>query len=431
MKYRTYTAYKKENASWFNEIPEHWECLSGKYIFNIKKKIAGCLGHDVLSITNKGIQIKDIESGGGQLSMDYSKYQLVKPGDFAMNQMDLLTGYVDISKYGGVISPDYRAFSLSTRVDQPRFFLYLLQLCYKEKLFFPFGQGSSQVGRWRLPRSSFNNFQYPVPPRKERESIVNFLDLKLLKIDGLLGKQERLIELLKEKRQSIISHVVTKGLNSKSKMKPSGLKWLGEIPLSWHVIPFKKLFKSKVDYRGRTPEKIEDGVQLITAKNIKDNSINYSISREYISKESYLEVMKRGRITKGDILFTTEAPLGNVALIDRTDVALAQRIIKFSCKDEYINEYVFYLMQSQYFQSVLYQLSTGSTAMGIKWDRMTYISVPIPPKDEQLKIISYLNVELARISKLIERSSRMMDALNEKKVSLIFNAVTGRIRVID
>eukprot|EP00487_Bulimina_marginata_P011247 TRINITY_DN677_c0_g1_i2.p1 TRINITY_DN677_c0_g1~~TRINITY_DN677_c0_g1_i2.p1 ORF type:complete len:138 (+),score=39.38 TRINITY_DN677_c0_g1_i2:229-642(+) len=107
-KYQAYPEYKESNIDWMETIPEHWEIIRLKYIFSIKKRIAGMLGLDILSVTQRGVKVKDIESGDGQLSMDYSKYQRVEVGDFAMNHMDLLTGYVDLSKFDGVTSPDYR-----------------------------------------------------------------------------------------------------------------------------------------------------------------------------------------------------------------------------------------------------------------------------------------------------------------------------------
>ena len=129
---------------------------AGTAVFRIRKRIAGKLGFEILSITQKGIRKKDTTSGDGQLSMDYSKYQIVEPGDFAMNSMDLLTGFVDISRHYGVTSPDYRVFTLDDPESDPRFHLYLLQLCYIAKIFYPLGQGAAQLGRWRLPSEAFN-----------------------------------------------------------------------------------------------------------------------------------------------------------------------------------------------------------------------------------------------------------------------------------
>ena len=99
-------------GDWLDFIPEEWDQSKVKNIFDIKKVIAGKVGYAIISITKKGAKIKDIESGEGQLSMDYSKYQLVNIGDFLMNHMDLLTGFIDISKFKGVTSPDYRVFSI-------------------------------------------------------------------------------------------------------------------------------------------------------------------------------------------------------------------------------------------------------------------------------------------------------------------------------
>jgi type I restriction enzyme S subunit len=151
-----YPEYKDSGVPWLSEIPRTWAVKRIKVLFEIKKRIAGVEGHDVLSITQRGIKVKDLESNDGQLSMDYSKYQLVEPGDFAMNHMDLLTGYVDISPTFGVTSPDYRVFSVrNPGACNDKYFLYLFQNAYKQRIFYAFGQGASQLGRWRLPTEQF------------------------------------------------------------------------------------------------------------------------------------------------------------------------------------------------------------------------------------------------------------------------------------
>lgn len=180
-KLKKYPSYKESNVSWIQDIPEHWSLFRLKHIFNITKRIVGELNHNVLSITQRGIRIKDTESGVGQLSMDYSKYQLVDIGDFAMNHMDLLTGFVDISKSDGVISPDYRVFKLTHEESQAKFLLYILQLSYTQRIFFKHGKGVSMLGRWRLPAENFKNFLIPIPPKTEQTAIANFLDYKVKK----------------------------------------------------------------------------------------------------------------------------------------------------------------------------------------------------------------------------------------------------------
>src|SRR6266403_2420323 len=110
MSFPRYESYRRSGVDWLGSVPEHWSAGRVKTLFEIRKRIAGELGHDVLSVTQQGLKVRDIDSNDGQLSMDYSKYQLVEPGDFVMNHMDLLTGYVDVSKFHGVTSPDYRGF---------------------------------------------------------------------------------------------------------------------------------------------------------------------------------------------------------------------------------------------------------------------------------------------------------------------------------
>ena len=119
--------------------------------------------------------------------------------------------------------------------------MYLFQAGYKNKIFYAFGQGSSQLGRWRFPTEQFNSFKFPNPPFQEQKQIATFLDRETAKIDELIAEQKNLIELLKEKRQAVISHAVTKGLNPSAPMKNSGIEWLGEVPEHWEVKRLKHL----------------------------------------------------------------------------------------------------------------------------------------------------------------------------------------------
>lgn len=200
---------KDSGVEWLGEVPEHWEIKRFKNIFKIKKRISGELNHDILSITQKGVKVKDIKSGDGQLSMDYSKYQFVYKGDFAMNHMDLLTGFVDISKFNGVTSPDYRVFTLTHAKSSSAYFLRILQMGYLDKLFYPLGQGAAHIGRWRLPTQAFNEFVTPCPPLQEQQDIADFISITFKRIDKLLEKSSKMISLIKERKVALISAAVT------------------------------------------------------------------------------------------------------------------------------------------------------------------------------------------------------------------------------
>lgn len=200
---------KDSGAEWLGEIPKDWEAKRIKYLFEIKKNIAKALGYDVLSVTQSGIKIKDITKNEGQLSMDYSKYQIVDIGDFVMNHMDLLTGFVDCSKFNGVTSPDYRVFKLIDSNNCKQYYNYIFQSCYHNRIFYSLAQGVSGMGRWRLQTDTFKNFIIPMPSFKEQEKIALVLTNKIKDIDKLKNKLVVNIQKLKEAKQSLISETVT------------------------------------------------------------------------------------------------------------------------------------------------------------------------------------------------------------------------------
>ncbi|CBH21384.1 Restriction modification system DNA specificity domain [Acetoanaerobium sticklandii] len=201
---------KDIGIEWIGEIPEQWKVLKLKCIFEISKRISGELGHSVLSVTQNGLKIKDLTSNEGQLSSDYSKYQYVYKTDFVMNHMDLLTGWVDLSPYDGVTSPDYRVFKMKDGLKYSKeYYLYIFQVCYLNQIFYGLGQGISNLGRWRLQTDKFINFSLPVPPIDEQKKIAKFLQNKLGEIEKFVKTKESLLKELEAYKKSLIYEVVT------------------------------------------------------------------------------------------------------------------------------------------------------------------------------------------------------------------------------
>lgn len=195
---------------WYGDIPADWDVRKLKYMFRIKKDIAGKEGYTVLSITQRGVIPKNIANNEGQLAENYSNYQLVEPGDFAMNHMDLLTGWVDISQYSGVTSPDYRVFVLlDEKNNHSKYYLYLMQMCYTNRIFYGLGQGVSGLGRWRLQADKFLNFTIPVPSYEEQKEIADYLDKKCAEIDTLIEKKTALLAEMESYKKSVIYEYVT------------------------------------------------------------------------------------------------------------------------------------------------------------------------------------------------------------------------------
>lgn len=196
-------------VEWLGVVPADWEMSYIGLRFNINKRIAGKGGYDILSITQQGLKVKDITKGEGQIAADYSNYQLVEPGDFAMNHMDLLTGWIDLSHQEGVTSPDYRVFTPRDSNMCPEYYLYLFQTYYSARIFYGYGRGISHMGRWRLPADNFKKIPITIPPLDEQQSIATYLDSKCAEIQGAVAAKQSIIADLKDYKQSLIYEVVT------------------------------------------------------------------------------------------------------------------------------------------------------------------------------------------------------------------------------
>ena len=431
MNFPRYPEYKDSGVAWLGKVPSHWTTQRCRFLFEIKKRIAGEEGHDILSITQQGIRVKDIDSNDGQLSQDYSKYQLVYPGDFAMNHMDLLTGYVDVSAVPGVTSPDYRVFSLRDEQEGvAAYFLYVFQNAYKQRILYAYGQGSSQLGRWRLPTDQFNDFSLPCPSPSEQVAIAAFLDRETGKIDVLVGEQEKLIELLKEKRQAVISHAVTKGLEPSVPMKDSGIEWLGEVPAHWRVRRVKDVANLE---SGHTPSKtIPEYWENCDINWVSLNDSKKLASSDYIFETAF-KISELGManssarlLPAGAVVFTRDATIG-LSAITMSEMAVSQHLIAWCPSGNIDARYLLRVVDAM--REFLDSFTFGATIKTIGMADIKRLVTPLPPLSEQEAIIDFLSQQVATVDALIETSQRAIDLLKERRSSLISAAVTGKIDV--
>lgn len=402
-RYKPYSEYKDSGVEWLGDVPGHWGSVPIKYM---------ALESESLFLDGDWIESKDISGEGIRYittgNVTNGKYReqgagyITEDTFLKLNCTEVLEGDVLIARLNDPIGRACIVPNLESKIvtsvdnvifrpDKKYHKNYLVHLFSSEGYFRHTGNLARGATMQRISRGLLGNIRIVTPLFEEQEKIANFLDHETAKIDTLIEKQQQLIQLLKEKRQAVISHAVTKGLNPVAKLRDSGVKWLGEVPEHWIVAGFKKYLNSIVDYRGKTPEKHDSGVFLVTARNIKSGVINYGASQEYISEDDYESVMCRGKPKIGDLLFTTEAPLGEVASVDREDIALAQRVIKFDGQPGILNNfYLKYLIMSMQFQQSLMMFSSGSTAPGIKAERLVYLRSLIPPLSEQLEIVDYI-----------------------------------------
>lgn len=200
---------KDSGIEWLGKIPTNFSIQNVRSLFQIRKEIIGREPETVLSITQSGLKIKNILENEGQMANSYANYQIVHIGDFAMNHMDLLTGGIGVSQYEGVTSPDYRVFEIKEVRYIKKYFLYVFETYYRNKIFYAFGQGAANLGRWRLPAQNFYSIFIPVPPLEEQRQIADYLDKKCIEINNLISIKQQKIETLTEYKKSLIYEYVT------------------------------------------------------------------------------------------------------------------------------------------------------------------------------------------------------------------------------
>lgn len=235
----------------------------------------------------------------------------------------------------------------------------------------------------------FLKFKFPVPPLEVQREIVRILDNFAIATTEIQQKLQEELAARQKQYEYYRDLLLTFKPNESTILNER----TNELELSG-AIRWMKLGElcDYVDYRGKTPKKVDQGIFLVTAKNVRMGFIDYEKSKEYISKDDYLEVMRRGLPKIGDLLITTEAPCGNVALVDREDIALAQRIIKYRPKRENVNRnFLKHYLLSKEFQDVLQKNATGGTVKGIKGSKLHELNVPVPPLEVQQRIVDILD----------------------------------------
>jgi type I restriction enzyme S subunit len=448
VKLPAYPTYKPSGVEWLGEVPEEWSLTRLKYVLDGPLKYGA---NEAAELDDpdlpRYVRITDIDEADGlreetfrSLPIDVASEYLLREGDvlFARSGATAGKSFRYKSSWGTCA---YAGYLIRARLDgnrvRPDFVRYFTASAnYWQWISSSLIQATIQ----NVSADKYASLWLPLPSLDDQQRIASFLDRETGKIDTLVAKKRTLVERLKEKRTALISRTVTRGLppdaaraaglDPHPKLKPCGIDWLGDIPAHWEVLPFTKYVADKSDYRGKTPEKTEDGVFLVTAKNVRMGFIDYETSQEYVAPDEYDEIMRRGLPKKGDILFTTEAPLGNVALVDREDVALAQRIIRFRMNPaRFSSGFTLYAMMSDHFQVQLQSLSTGSTAEGLKASKLPILRIIDPPLEEQKVIASFLDRETVRIDQMVAKVESVIERLQEYRTALITAAVTGKIDV--
>ena len=419
-RYKRYERYKDSGVEWIGEIPEEWDLSKIKYIpkYEYKSFVDGDWIESPY-ITDEGIRL--IQTGNiGIGSYKEQGYRYISEDTFKdLNCTEVYPNDVLICRLAGPVGRACLAPSLTERmitsvdvcilkpkdnIDR-RYLVYILSYDgYLQEADFLARGGTRQ----RISRTQLGNINILLPPTDQQKSIANFLDQKTAEIDGLIADKEKLIELLQEKRQAIITETVTKGLNPNVKMKDSGIEWIGEIPEHWNTSSLRWYVSIKsgdfisqedIDVEGKIPVIGGNGLMSYTNK----TNCNY-------------KTIAIGRVG---------ALCGNVHLIRRPSWITDNALFITNLSNKLYIEYLFYVLKAldlnQYANKTAQPLISGSLVKS----RI----IPIPPIVEQAAIADFLDQKTAEIDDLITEIKLQIQKLKEYRQSLISEAVTGKIDV--
>ena len=435
---KRYSAYKDSGIEWIGEIPEGWGVKRLKYL--LKSVESG-------SRESQEQEFNDVDKipsiGGEHISwsgnIEFTDNKFVSKKYFLrLKKGKIKTGDVLLVKDGATIGKTaFVKNEINAAINEHVFILrtnnnfkdgllyYNLVSDFTQDLINLFSRGAAQAG---LPSDFVSNIFLLIPPEPEQTAIATFLDHKTAKIDELIKKNEGLIELLKEKRQAIISHAVTKGLDPNAKMKDSGIEWLGEIPEGWEVKRLK--YVANVN-----PEALIE-------------NINPAYELKYVDISN---VGEEGLINKPEIMLFEDAPSRARRIIRQNDVIVStvrtylKAIAYFSnpdsnlivstgfavlrVSDAVLPKLLYYFVRSDFFVESIMANSVGVSYPAINSSVVAGLPILVPPKNQQSEIIKFLDKETKKYDDLMKKILSQIDALKEYRQALISNVVTGKVRV--
>ncbi|WP_305845926.1 restriction endonuclease subunit S [Photobacterium kishitanii] len=435
-KYAAYPEYKDSGVEWLGDVPTSWDIVKIKHLSQVKR----------------GASPRPIDDP--KFFDDEGEYAWVRIADVSASDTYLTKTTQKMSALGSSLSvklePNELFLSIAGTVGKPCInlikacihdgFVYFPELKIPNKfLFYVFAgeqayKGLGKMGtQLNLNTDTVGDIKVTLPfEPKDIQKIVDFLDHETAKIDTLIEKQQRLIELLKEKRQAVISHAVTKGLNPDAPMKDSGVEWLGEVPEHWDLTPLKYLCNFK---GGGTPTKdninywTNGTIPWVSPKDMKSFWINKT--QDYVTelavKESSTNIIFEGSlmmVVRSGILQRT-IPIA----INTVPVTMNQDMKALLFNNKMLTEYAAYFIIGNIPQLLLEWSKEGATVESIEHEYLANSYFPVPPKEEQEKIICTIMSQLELFDNLETQAQQAIKLMQERRTALISAAVTGKIDV--
>lgn len=426
----TYGEYTYSGAEWLGSVPSHWRIAPLWTLFRRTKR-TGFQNDQLLSVyRDYGVVPKaSRDDNNNKPSDDLSVYQLVEPGDLAINKMKAWQGSVAISGYRGIVSPAYFVYGATHREDA-RFLHYLLRSPRYITGYLAISKGI-RVNQWDLEPQYHSRMPVLLPDKKEQTTIAAFLDCETAKIDALIAEQERLITVLAEKRQATISHAVTRGLNPDAPMKDSGVEWMGDVPAHWDMLRVKAVSRFTTSGpRGWSERIADDGSLFIQSGDLNDSlGIDFE-SAKRVNVDDDAEAA-RTRLENADVVVCiTGAKTGNVAVCEslQQPAYINQHLCLIRPIDVVLAKFLATALKSDIGQTQ-FELSQYGLKQGLSLENVREVWVAVPPLGEQQMIMEFLDAATAKLASLANVANQGVELLKERRAALIAAAVTGQIDV--
>ncbi|WP_018862268.1 restriction endonuclease subunit S [Thioalkalivibrio sp. ALJ3] len=438
MSFPKYPEYKDSGVEWLGEVPAHWQIRKFRHVFQessekIDEKPVGVM----LSVSGyRGVEVKQYEDDNKRRTHEeLIGYRIVRPGQLVVNTMWLNYAGLGVSEYVGHVSPAYRSYWILPDLES-RFAHHLMRSQAYVTGYTKYLTGI-RPNSLQMSRDDLLSLPVLVPSVSEQRVIAAFLDHETGKIDALIEEQRRLIELLKEKRQAVISHAVTKGLDPNVPMKDSGVEWLGEVPAQWDVVMLRRVLEGIE--QGWSPEchstPAENGMWGI----LKAGAVNNGVYRESENKALPHALHPRPdlEVCSGDVLMCRASGstdlIGSVAYVEssRGNLMLSDKLFRLIFSLKVSAKFVARTLGSNPLRRQIEQSINGAEGLANNLSQATIkgLYITVPPLHEQDEIVGHIEQQTGQIEGLLDASKNAVDVLQERRSSLISAAVTGKIDV--
>ncbi|WP_194866727.1 restriction endonuclease subunit S [Pseudoalteromonas sp. PPB1] len=426
-KYQAYPKYENSGVDWLGSIPVGWKPTRLKHVVHIN--MGQSPNSDDCNIEGCGLPFLQGNAEFTSKSPQAKQFcpipkKVAKKGELLFS-VRAPVGALNIADIDYGIGRGLCSLNNTNKVDTS--FLWWLLPTYK----FQFDAIATGSTFEAVSAEQVGNLAFALPCIQQQLQIASFLDHETAKIDTLIEKQKQLIKLLKEKRQAVISHAVTKGLNSQAPMKDSGVEWLGEVPAHWSVTPLAGV-ADVIDPNPshRNPKYTDDGFPFISTVEFTGiDNVEINTPRR-VAEETVLEQENRCNFQEGSIAFSRKGTIGAVRILPHgIRFALLDSVCVINCGETVLYEFLYQQCRSSLFESQLGAETRGAALKQVSVGRVRAVKTFTPPLEEQKEILAYLNEALSKLDKTVELANKQVNYLTERRTALISAAVTGKIDV--